>query len=118
MIYFDTETQQFKPHNFTATYTNNADGGERVKYASDKQYWEEFVAKWGSNLSWQDVVLTSEQQTRLDLLNEQEQCCGQWDAQASLFVDEGTIYTDDVPPYLEALIGDYGVDPETHEVSE
>lgn len=115
MIHFDGA--KFAAHLYKATYTNNADGGQRVKYASDKDYWNDFVAKWGSNLAWADVSLTPEQQQRLDLLNEQEQCCAQWDAQASLFVDEGIIYADDVPPYLEALVGEYGVERES-DVSE
>lgn len=115
MIYFNGT--EFTAHKHKAVYTNSADGKERVKYTSDKAYWEEFVSRWGSGLEWADVSLTSEQQARLDLLNEQEQCCAQWDAQASLFVDEGVIYTDDAPPYLEALVREYGVERES-DVSE
>lgn len=107
MIYFN-ETE-FTNHKHKATYTNNADGKERVKHTSDKDYWEEFVSRWGNGLEWSDITLTPKQQQRLDLLNEQDGCCAQWDAQASLFVDEGVIYTDDVPPYLEDLLDDYGV---------
>ena len=115
MIYFNGT--DFTAHKHKAAYTNNADGKERVKYTSDKAYWEEFVSRWGSGLEWADVELTSEQRQRLDLLNDQDGCCAQWDAQASLFVDEGVIYTDDVPPYLEALVGEYGVERES-DVSE
>ena len=116
MIYFNGT--QFAAHLYKATYTNNADGGERIKYASDKSYWDEFVAKWGSNLTWSNVVLSAEQQSRLDLLNQQESCCGQWDAQASLFVEEGIIYKNDVPPYLESLLDEYGVEQEAQDISE
>lgn len=108
MIYFNGT--EFTNHKYKAVYTNNADGKERVKYTSDKEYWEEFVSRWGSGLEWTDVTLTPDQQARLDLLNEQDGCCSQWDAQASLFVVEGVIYRDDVPPYLEGLLDDYGVD--------
>lgn len=107
MIYFNGT--QFVAHLYKATYTNNADQQERTKFASDKEYWNEFVAKWGSNLAWSDVTLTDEQQGRLDLLNEQEHCCDMFDAQAALFVEEGIIYTGDVPPYMEDLVGEYGV---------
>lgn len=108
MIYFNGT--QFAAHLYKAAYTNNAGGGERVKYASDKDYWDGFVARWGSNLAWEDVVLNNEQQARLDVLNEQEQCCGQYDAQASLFVEQGIIYTEDVPPYLVDLVDEYGTE--------
>lgn len=107
MIYFNGT--EFTNHKHKAVYTNNADGKERVKYTSDKEYWEEFVSRWGSGLEWTDVTLTPDQQARLDLLNERDGCCSQWDAQANLFVKEGVIYTDDVPPYLEDLLDDYGV---------
>lgn len=110
MIYFNGT--EFAAHLYKATYTNNADGGERVKYTSDKDYWNDFVAKWGSNLVWENVLLTNEQQARLDVLNEQDHCCDQYDAQATLFVEQGIIYTDDVPPYLVDLVGEYGVAPE------
>ena len=109
MIYFNGT--EFVAHEYKATYTNAQDSEQRVKYASDKAYWNEFVSKWGSNLVWQDVTLTTEQQARLDLINEQAHCCGQFDAQATLFVEQGVIHTDDVPPYLEALVGEYGVEP-------
>lgn len=110
MIYFDGN--EFKPYALKATYFNEQDGVERVKYDNTQDYWNEFVAKWPhlKDLSWSNVTLTAEQQQRLDLLNQQPNCCEGWDSQATLFVVDGIIYNDDYPPYLAELVGEYGVE--------
>lgn len=110
MIYFDGN--EFKPYALKAAYFNEQDGVERVKYDNTQDYWNEFVAKWPhlKDLTWSNVTLTAEQQQRLDLLNQQPNCCGGSDSQASLFVVDGIIYTDDHPPYLAELVGEYGVE--------
>lgn len=110
MIYFDGN--EFKAYTLKATYFNEQVGVERVKYDNSQDYWSEFVAKWPhlKDLTWSNVTLTAEQQQRLDLLNQQPNRCGGYDSQASLFVVDGIIYSDDYPPYLEALVGEYGIE--------
>lgn len=109
MIYYDKQAEEFKAHTLKATYFNEQDDTERVKYDSSKTYWKNFVAKWEhcKNLKWSNVTLTQQQQERLDALNQQENCCGTFDAQASIFVEHGAIIPSDAPPYLESIAGDY-----------
>lgn len=107
MIYYDNDAQTFKVHTHTATYINTQDDVERVKHTSDKAYWEGFVANWGSNLKFKKISITSDQQARLDKLNDQDNCCGQWDYQASLFVEYGAILPHEEVPYLTELSSEY-----------
>lgn len=103
MIYFNGT--EFVPHTLKLTYFNRLDNVERTQYDSSKDYWEAFADRWDfmENLVWTDIVLSDDEQGRLDILNQQENLCGQYDSQASLFVSKGAILPVNTPPFLDEI---------------
>lgn len=69
MIKYNSGTFSF--HKYTATFTDN--GEQRSVYTSDKQYYEDMVARWGrlENLVFSTITASQEQMDRLDWLNTQ-----------------------------------------------
>lgn len=102
MIYF--ENGQF--HFFPLRAHFRAHGVMTSKYTNDRQYWQDFVAKWWhhDSLSFEAVHPTPEQQARLDELNAQPNLDDLHDAEAAAFVEMGVILPDSEAPYLQPLI--------------
>lgn len=99
MIYFQNNEAQF--YNTKATLT---DSGHPVEqYTNDRAYYEDLVGKWGhlSNLAFEDVVPTEEQQSRLDALNALEfDNKSLWQGTCATFVEHGVIIPEDDNPLI------------------
>lgn len=99
MIYFQNNEAQF--YNTKATFT---DSGHPVEqYTNDRVYYEDLVGKWGhlSNLVFEDVVPTEEQQSRLAALNALEfDNKSLWQGTCATFVEHGVIIPEAENPLI------------------
>lgn len=102
MIYF--ENGQFHFYPLRAHF--RAHGVMTSKYTNDRQYWQDFVAKWWhhDSLSFESVQPTPEQQARLGELNQQSDLDDLHDAEAVAFVESGVVLPDTEASFLQPLV--------------
>lgn len=102
MIYFDTNSNQYKFH---ALYASFLDSHRRqVKPTSDRSYWEKMVGKWGhlEDLSFTPITPSTEQQSRLDVINNTpESLNGMYSYDVGMYVQYNGVSKDNEAPFLE-----------------
>lgn len=99
MIYFDAATSQYRPYALRVTFYDR--DTFRVKYDHNEKYWREFVKKWWHHhsLNFEPLVLSDEQQARLDEVN-QAAIPQQWLGEVAVYVEFGYVEPESQCPYL------------------
>lgn len=118
MIYFNQHTKRYEAYHFLAKY--DAYGQPTAEYTNDRIQVQKMVGVWGhlDNLRITDVVMTADQQARLDAINSHPELDDLHSWEASEYVEYGIILPGDAPAFLADKVDECGAATRAHLVKE
>lgn len=118
MIYFNQHANRYEVYQFLAEYEDY--GQPTAEYTNDRIQVQKMVGAWGnlSNLRFTDVMMTADQQARLDAINSHPELDDLHSWEASDYVEHGIILPGDVPAFLADKVDECAAATRAHLVKD